>query len=56
MSAIRKSALSAAALFLGLSALFVGAGTAAAEDDWNSPTANVTMLLDCEDDWNTPCP
>jgi hypothetical protein len=53
MSAIRKITLSAAALFLGLSALFVGVGTAAAEDDWNTPVATV---LDCEDDWNTPCP
>jgi hypothetical protein len=54
MSAIRKLVLSAAALFLGLSALFVGVGTAAAEDDWNAPMVTVQ---DCEDDWNTPpCP
>jgi len=37
MSAIRKIAVSAATLFLGLSALFLTAGTAAAECDWTVP-------------------
>ncbi|WP_260191127.1 hypothetical protein [Actinophytocola gossypii] len=37
MSAIRKIAVSTAALFLGLTALFVTTGTAAADCDWNAP-------------------
>ncbi|GAB3463478.1 hypothetical protein [Actinophytocola sediminis] len=37
MSAIRKLAVSVAALFLGLSALFLTTGTAAADCDWTVP-------------------
>ena len=48
MSAIRKLTLSAAALFLGLSALFVATGTATA--------APQTVSIDCDDEWQTPCP
>jgi hypothetical protein len=51
MSVIRKLALSAAALFISLSALFVGVGTATA-----ATTAAPTLSVDCEDDWHTPCP
>ena len=45
---MRKIVLSAAALFLGLSGMFLVAGTAAAEEDCN----NVTAVLN-EDDWNS---
>jgi hypothetical protein len=48
MSAIRKLVLSAAALFLGLSAMFMATGTAAAAPQ---PTA-----VECDDEWATPCP
>lgn len=37
MSAIRKIAVSIATLFLGVSALFLTTGVAAAECDWTSP-------------------
>jgi hypothetical protein len=50
MSAIRKLVLSAAALFLGLSALFGVAGTATAAP------APAPVSIDCDDDWQTPCP
>ena len=63
---MRKIVLSAAALFLGLSGLFLAAGTAAAEEDWNSvPTVvnevneedwNSVNSLQCEEDWNDVCP
>lgn len=46
MSAIRKISLSAAALFLGLSALFTVTGTATAQ----------TYTVQCGEDWQTPCP
>lgn len=49
MSAIRKIALSAAALFLGLSATFVVTGTASA-------AADQTCLVPCDNDWHTACP
>ena len=52
MSAIRKLTLSAAALFLSFSALFVVGGTAVAAVTSNAPVA----MEECEDDWNTPCP
>lgn len=48
MSAIRKLVLSAAGLFLGLSALFGVTGTAMA--------AAQPIAMECEDDWHTPCP
>ena len=48
MSAIRKIALSAAALFLGLSAMFVVTGTAAAADQ--------TCSVPCDNDWHVACP
>lgn len=52
MSAIRKISLSVAALFLGLSALFVVGGTAVAASN-----TTTTVAVECEDDWNTPpCP
>ncbi|HEY0449921.1 hypothetical protein [Actinophytocola sp.] len=38
MSAIRKIVMLLVALFLGLSALFLTTGTAAADCPWNSPT------------------
>lgn len=47
MSAIRKIALSAAALFLGLSAMFMVTGTAAATD---------RTAVECDSDWHSPCP
>jgi hypothetical protein len=37
MSAIRKIVVSIAALFLGLSAMFLTAGTAAADSPWPAP-------------------
>lgn len=49
MSAIRKVSLSAAALFIGLSALFVVTGTAAA-------AVNDSYSIQCDTDWQTPCP
>lgn len=48
MSAIRKIVLSAATLFLGLSAMFMATGTAAA--------APQPMSVECDNDWQTPCP
>lgn len=48
MSAIRKIVVSAATLFLGLSAMFMVAGTASAENGWN--------WLQCENGWNCPTP
>ncbi len=48
MSAIRKLALSAATLFLGLSALFMTSGAATAAPQLAS--------IDCDNDWQTPCP
>jgi len=45
MSAIRKIVLSAAALFLGLSAVFVATGAAAADQP-------VSVL--CDNDWHMP--
>jgi hypothetical protein len=37
MSAVRKIVVSVVTLLLGLSALFMTTGTAAAECDWNTP-------------------
>ncbi|MGH3756276.1 hypothetical protein [Actinophytocola sp.] len=37
MSVIRKIAVSVAALFLGLSAMFLTVGTASADAPWNKP-------------------
>jgi hypothetical protein len=48
MSAIRTIVVSAAALFLGLSGMFLVAGTASA--------ATSTYSIACEEDWHTPCP
>lgn len=48
MSAIRKLVLSAAALFLGLSAMFTVTATATAA---TQPTS-----VECDNDWQTPCP
>jgi hypothetical protein len=60
---MRKIVLSAAALFLGLSGLFLVAGTAAAEEDWNNVTFvvneedwNSANSVQCEEDWNDTCP
>ena len=47
MSAIRKIVLSAAALFLGLSAVFLTTGTAAADQTCSVPNDN---------DWHISCP
>lgn len=41
MSAVRKVAVSVVAFFLGLSALFVTTGTAAADCDWNVTACQV---------------
>jgi hypothetical protein len=49
MSAIRKIVLSAAALFLGLSALFMATGTATA-------VPQPTSVQECDNDWQTSCP
>lgn len=49
MSAIRKIVLSAAAVFLGLSAMFMITGTAAA-------AAADRTAVECDSDWHTPCP
>lgn len=48
MSVIRKITLSAAALFLGLSALFVATGTATAVPH--------PVAIDCDDEWAENCP
>lgn len=48
MSAIRTIVLSAAALFLGLSAMFLITGTASA--------ASNAYSIQCDEDWHTPCP
>jgi hypothetical protein len=48
MSAIRKIAVPAATLFLGLSALFLTTGTATA--------AGPSYGIDCVEDWHTTCP
>jgi len=48
MSAIRKIVLSAAALFLGLSAMFTAAATASAD--------NHPYSVECDSDWHTVCP
>lgn len=48
MSAIRKITMSAAALFLGLSAMFGATGVAGAEIQPYS--------VQCDNDWHTPCP
>lgn len=47
MSAIRKIAMSAAALFLGFSAMFLTAGTGNADTGWNS-------VPPCDTGWNCP--
>ena len=53
-AAIRKTVLSGAALFLGLSAMFVATGTATAAPQ---PTVTTVMtVVDCDDEWQTPCP
>ena len=49
MSAIRKIALSAAALFVGLSAMFMVTGTAVAADRGHT-------AVECDSDWHSPCP
>lgn len=49
MSAIRRISLSAAALFLGLSALFMVSGTASAATTGSN-------AIECGEDWNSPCP
>jgi hypothetical protein len=49
MSAIRTIVVSAAALFLGLSGMFLVTGTAAAN-------TTSTYSIQCEEDWHTPCP
>ncbi|MGB3442495.1 MAG: hypothetical protein WBA97_27455 [Actinophytocola sp.] len=49
MSAIRKIVLSSAALFLGLSAMFMATATATA--------ASQPTTVECDNDWQTPpCP
>jgi hypothetical protein len=48
MSAIRTIAVSASALFLGLSGMFVVTGTALA--------ANSMYSIECDEDWHTPIP
>jgi hypothetical protein len=48
MFVIRKIVLSGAALFLGLSAMFLTTGTASAV---TQPT-----VAECDNDWQTPCP
>lgn len=48
MSAIRKIVVSVATAFLGLSALFMATGPAAAEP--------VSYSVQCGNDWHTPCP
>lgn len=48
MSVIRKIVVSAATLFLGLSAMFMVTGTAAAE--------GAPMTIQCDNDWHTPAP
>lgn len=48
MSATRKIVVSAATLFLGLSALFLTTGTATA--------AGPAYTIDCVEDWHTTCP
>lgn len=54
MSAIRKIAVSAATLFLGLSALFLAVGTAAADGNpWESPAPHVTAD---GNPWESPAP
>ena len=45
MLALRKIAVSVAALFVGLSALFLTAGTATADNGWNTVT-------ECDNGWN----
>lgn len=47
MSALRKLVLSAAALFLGLSGLFLVAAPATADNHVNT--------VQCDEDWHTPC-
>jgi hypothetical protein len=49
MSATRKIAVSISALFLGLSAMILPAGTATADNDW-------TSAAPCDNDWTTPIP
>ena len=48
MSVIRKIVVSAATLFLGLSAMFMVTGTAAAAD--------AGYTIQCDNDWHLPCP
>ena len=48
MSAIRKIIVSAASLFLGLSAMFAVTSTATAADK--------PFAVECDNDWHTPCP
>jgi hypothetical protein len=48
MSVIRKIVLSSAAMFLGLSALFMATGPAAAAPQ---PTS-----VECDDEWANQCP
>jgi hypothetical protein len=49
MSVIRTIVLSAATLFLGLSAMFMVTGTAAAAE-------TTQASIQCDTDWHTPCP
>lgn len=53
MTAMRKIAASVAALFIGVGALFLMAGTASAGGPWNGPTP--TQIAD-GGPWNSPTP
>jgi hypothetical protein len=48
LSVVRTITLSAASLFVGLSAMFVVTGTATA--------ASHSFSAECVEDWHTPCP
>jgi hypothetical protein len=55
MLSIRKIVLSASALFLGLSAMFLTAGVSAADNGWNGG-GNTVQTIQCDNGWNGTCP
>jgi hypothetical protein len=55
MTAFRKIALSASALFLGFAAMFLTAGVSSADNGWNSG-GNSVQTIECDNGWNGTCP